>query len=390
MHNRRIFNRTICLIFPLALMLTCGPKQDSVDRIIEDGVEVVLNHLEPYVIKGEPTSLILEKEYTIDTESEEIVEIGLNDIWTFDVDSTGDIFILYRQGAENCIFRFNSGGEFVSSFGRTGEGPGEMQSPLSLQAINREIVISALGKILFYSREGEYLKEIPKKAAQIGVIVLENGNFLIRERIRDDTDYSVQHLGEILYDPDFHKLEEIVRVTAPSPYKGDGLRAIMPYLHSCGSGKEIYVGDSESGYEVRVFDIHGDLLRKIRKDNDPVPIGPEDRQQILKPFEGMREELKRRIYMPENFPPFQRMFFTDDSGRLFVMTYEKGQTPREYIYDIFNPDGIYISRIGLDNHGRIGVQVRPLPILSRNGFLYYVREKDSGFKELIVSKMVWQ
>ena len=35
----------------LILISNCGPRQQGVDRIIEDGIEVVLNHMEPYEIE---------------------------------------------------------------------------------------------------------------------------------------------------------------------------------------------------------------------------------------------------------------------------------------------------------------------------------------------------
>jgi hypothetical protein len=39
----------------LCLLVCCTPKQDEVERINEDGVEVILNHREPYVIYGAKT-----------------------------------------------------------------------------------------------------------------------------------------------------------------------------------------------------------------------------------------------------------------------------------------------------------------------------------------------
>ena len=54
---------------------------------MEDGVEVIVNHLEPYKIKGEPSTLHLEEKFTLDTERDEIAEIGLTDTQDFDVDS---------------------------------------------------------------------------------------------------------------------------------------------------------------------------------------------------------------------------------------------------------------------------------------------------------------
>ena len=63
--------KIILLISIISLFIHCGLKQEEVERIIEDGVEVVINHFEPYKIKGEPSSLIFEKEISIDMERDD-------------------------------------------------------------------------------------------------------------------------------------------------------------------------------------------------------------------------------------------------------------------------------------------------------------------------------
>lgn len=69
--------------------MSCGPKQEQekIEMVFEDGVEVVINHLEPYKIKDQPSSLHLEKEFAIDTESDEMAEIGLVGMSNFNIDS---------------------------------------------------------------------------------------------------------------------------------------------------------------------------------------------------------------------------------------------------------------------------------------------------------------
>ena len=57
------------------------------ERYLEDGVEVVLNYLEPYRIEGEPSNLFLRKETVIDTEDQEKIRVGLTEIDSFDIDS---------------------------------------------------------------------------------------------------------------------------------------------------------------------------------------------------------------------------------------------------------------------------------------------------------------
>jgi hypothetical protein len=105
----------------------CGPKYKKVEKIIEDEVEVVLNHLEPYKIKGESGNLLLENEFSIDTENEDMLKIGLTDIETFDVDQDGNIFVIRWRTTENYLFKFDSKGNFIKSFMRFGQGPGEIE-----------------------------------------------------------------------------------------------------------------------------------------------------------------------------------------------------------------------------------------------------------------------
>lgn len=382
--------KTVLFILMLFLLIHCRPKQDEIERTMENGVEVVVNHLEPYKIKGDPSILHLEEEFVIDTEKDEIAQLGLTDIWNIDVDSEKNIYLLHLQSKENCIFKFNKEGQFISSFGRKGQGPGEVQYPIFFQVQNNEIAVTDPTKVVFFSKNGKFLKEISKDANKLSAIFLKNGNYLVRERIRDLSDSAARHIGLRLYDSEFNEIKEIDRVTNPNPFRGNGYRATLPYIHTCVLGEKVFEGNSERGYEIHVYDLNGNLIKKIKKEYRPVPINEEDEERILKLFERMPEEIKETIYFPDNFPPFQRLFFTDDEGRLFVMTYEKGKKPREFIYDIFNSEGAFIGRIGFDNYGQDAMQMGPLPAISKNGLLYYVREKESGYKELVVYSMSWE
>ena len=68
--------KKLCIIMLLALILCfmvgCQDKAANVERFMEDGVEVIVNHLEPYKIRGEPSTLFLEETFTIDTERQDI------------------------------------------------------------------------------------------------------------------------------------------------------------------------------------------------------------------------------------------------------------------------------------------------------------------------------
>ena len=95
---------------------------------MKDGVEIVLNRIEPYSIKGELSTFTLEEEFSIDTEDDKIAELGLTDIGGyFDADSNGNVYLVNPKGNESIIFQFDRDGNFISSFSRRGQGPGELQ-----------------------------------------------------------------------------------------------------------------------------------------------------------------------------------------------------------------------------------------------------------------------
>ena len=119
--------KTWCLLLCFTFFLSCGPKQNKVEKIVEDGVEVVINHLEPYKVEGIEATLILEQEMIIDTESNEIVETGLVDMEAFDVDKAGNLYIILWTSNENFVYKFDNRGKFVKSFVRRGQGPGEIE-----------------------------------------------------------------------------------------------------------------------------------------------------------------------------------------------------------------------------------------------------------------------
>jgi hypothetical protein len=76
------------------------------------------------------------------------------------------------------------------------------------------------------------------------------------------------------------------------------------------------------------------------------------------------------------------------------MTYEEGKKPLSFKYDIFNADGNFIGRTELENYGRSPYSYNGLPlpfnVVSKNNLIYCLREKESGYQELVVYRMKWE
>jgi hypothetical protein len=126
-------------------------------------------------------------------------------------------------------------------------------------------------------------------------------------------------------------------------------------------------------------------LKKIRKDYKRVEVDEGFKDRVRERF-SRAPEILQKLYFSKTFPPFQSGF-ADENGYLFVMTYEKGRDEAEFIYDVFDPDGVFVARTALPNYGRYGVAETALFAMARRGRVYCFREKESGFKEIVVYKL---
>jgi hypothetical protein len=384
----------------LFLASSCGPKQGQVERIIEDDVEVVINHLEPYRIKGEPTTLTLEKVFAIDTESDKMAEIGLVEMSDFNVDSFGNIYIMLRETSGNFIFKFDKQGTFMTSFRRRGQGPGEADwgGDILIDEYDR-VIAKDMTKPMFsiFDPDGTLVKETKLGRNYSLIEYLNEGKFFIDWQEQDlENQVFRNHFG--IADGTFEKIEEFYGFEMPDRFNAERFTPVTRGFVLTASQKNIFITNYQAldSYEFLVFDIEGNLVRKIRKEYSPVPVPDNYKRLIKKRLERtpLGRELTKRMYFPPHWPP-NRYVFTDDEGRLYVMTYERDEDERKYMYDIFNAEGVFIGRMSLGNIQNRYVEDEiyhddPKKVLVKGGYLYCIQEKESGFIELVVYKMKWE
>lgn len=384
-----------CLL-TIVLLVSCKEKPPQVDKIIEDGVEVVINHVEPYSLPGVPSTLKLEEDFSIDTEKDDIVKTGLTMIESFCLDRDGNIYCMMRQSPENFIYKFDGSGKFLMSFGRKGQGPGEFDWGGDILIDEQNHVLAkdmTKEKLYAFSGEGILLQEIPLiKNFTLGQYlgsekyltwwqesdpvkpVLRNHYCISNNTLTENREFYTYELDDALRAPRWRPI-------------GGAFIVGASYDH-------VFIGNAAGGYEIFVFDFSGKLMRKIRKEYRPVPV-PEQYKELLKKVMGRvtrGQEMLNKLDLATYLPPF-RYLFTDDQGRLYVMSNE-WEGEREYWYDIFTNDGAFIGRFQLDN---IQIQyvdgkryrATPTEVIARGDRLYCLREKDSGYIALTVYRMKW-
>jgi hypothetical protein len=385
-----------CLL-TIALLVSCRAKHPQVDKIIEDGVEVVINHVEPYSLPGVPSTLKLEENFSIDTEKEEIAKTGITSIESFCLDRDGNIYFMMRDTSENFIYKFDAAGKYVKSFGRKGQGPGEF-------GFGGMVIIDGEGRVLardmtqkkcrVFTPDGVYLEDIDLGTYLQIDRLLANKTFFTWDR--DDSSgrpVLIDHFR--ISDAGLRSSREFYTYEFPDMFKAPRYVEEGSAIISGAATETIFIGDSRHGYVIRVFDLSGKLVRKIRKDFRPVPMAEEYKAMFRKNWEQMGAEgveILKKISFAANLPPF-RFLFADDDGRLFVMTNER-EGERGYWYDIFTKDGVFVGRFKLDNIQVNEIEGRryndlPLGVKTQGDRLYCLREKDSGYIALTVYRMKW-
>ncbi|UCE40128.1 MAG: 6-bladed beta-propeller [Candidatus Aminicenantes bacterium] len=375
-----------CMCLVLAMIACSSEKPTQVDTVMENGVEVVLNHIEPYRLKNSSVKLSVEREFSIDFEREDLAKKGVSEILGYDVDSSGNIFCLCNAA----IFKFDPKGNFLFKFSRKGQGPGEFSNPGRCAVSDSDefwLFDSGKYRFILFDQDGEFLKEDElkvqgdlwgynqvyylddgKNIQMAAPLDFEEANPVYRLLVQDAKSGKIQAIPDQLED------ENPMR----SPRHNLLHEKLLYQVGQC----NIYVYSQQNPqFEINIYDYSGTPQRRIHKQYEKIRIDEEFKAKRWEWFKKhpMSRVHKMQGYFPDFYPPIKD-FHVDSQGGIFVETYDKGEDPDAVVVDIFNPDGAYISRTTL---------TKSLSKRFKHDRLYALHEKESGFQELIVSSLGW-
>ncbi len=376
-----------CMCLILSTIACSSEKSTQIDTVMENGVEVVLNHLEPYNLKGEPAQLTIDREFSIDFEREDLAELGLSEILGYDVDSSGNIYCL----CDSAIFKFDPKGNFLFKFSRKGQGPGEISYPARCAISDLdEFWVYDYGKYRFihFGHEGEFLREteleVEGNLYGMGQVYYLDENTTLQLAAPLERDEAIISFHLILQNAGSRSNIALPdKLDVENPFKSPQFNLLNQQLLYHVAQRKIYVYCQQNPqFEINIYDFAGTPQKRIRKQYQKVSLDEEFKRKRREWFSKhpLSRKHKMQGYFPDYYPPIQD-FHVDSQGRIFVETYERGEDPDAVVVDIFNPNGAYISRTTL---------TKSLLKLFKNDRLYAMHEKDSGFQELIVSILGWE
>lgn len=237
--------------------------------------------------------------------------------------------------------------ELMIKFGRKGEGPGEILSipnyPTRVTGFRDYILVEGINKILYFSREGKFLKELRKPAGTTQLVPIGR-NFVAKRIVPSEDNRTVD--GVIyLYDSNLKQIKSLYRQKwvqqgAPPTIKLD---VVGDFVHFRICNEKIFIEESPRGFIISVFDDNGAELYQINKTFEPLKISAEHREKLINNLKedpwvkpqiralGGWNEVKKIIQLqfPDHFPPIQNLDVSDN--KLLVLTFREKQNKQEYI-----------------------------------------------------------
>ncbi len=292
--------------------------------------------------------------------------------WYIVVDEEGNIYVM--DAGDTCVKIYDDHGKYLSSVGRKGQGPGELQNPNSIHLIsgNRLVFEDFYRCLNIYAKEGQFINS--RSTANLGFIdVLVTPENRIVARVNAVT--SGQNGKELrVYDGQL-KLLRTLLFMPEEPHDRQVARPFAGGFHLVLSQFDRAVVCYKDDYEIEIHDIRGDSNMCVRKEYDRIKITKEEIDEVTKKMRG------RRIDIPAYHPAVQGIS-GDDEGRIYVKTFERTKDGVSFYYDVFDREGRYLVKVPILRSAA--------PQVWKNRKMYCLEQDEDGFQKVKRYSVLWQ
>jgi len=396
--KRMLENRFAVAILFVALLSACSGTDNKTvvpDHILE--MENVTIFSEEDFENSDTIRLIKDQEFG-DSD-----DLFFANVMGFITDESGRVYIWDVAPGTLTIHLFSSDGDYITSLGRSGRGPGEFNSICCLKIRSNElhVVDQSLSRVTVYSTDSLDLLETVSidqnslnSAAQIEGKRLLNHYFLDDEtrllgfmrpqRNFEDTPGSVHYFTA---DTAYQKLgEEILKqdqiLEVWGDWNGNRIMKLFPFL------KKPLITVTPSG---RIFFADSDefLIRELNREGDviggfyyPIPRIPVTREDARNSANEMTKDIAEKVELPDSWPVIQSMW-SDDSGRLWISTFTEAEDELEWW--VVETDGELIGKFSWPGNRDASPYISGSTFTHIRGDHYYTREVDeeSGLQSVV-------
>jgi hypothetical protein len=305
----------------------------------------------------------------------------------------GDIYLFDRRHFK--FFVLDKNGKPKFSFGTKGEGPGEIKYMLGFYLVDNELVVSDLGKVIYFNLEGKFENSVPTSST-IGVapLLFIDKNHLIKTRLALNSGLNAAPEALEIFDLAAKTTSYLAGDPVPDNKKSTN-QGVMVMINIGNSelerkpgfvvgkfGDKILWGKNDtylvkacdfSGKELFAFSLEGRKQKKITPECKELIVS---RMTFRTQGGPSEEEIKKR--MVKSFPDESTYFSQLEPGHdglIYVYTSDAVRENGQEI-DIFSSSGQYLyhADIALSAADRIVAN----GVVFKGDFLYLAVEEASG------------
>ena len=314
------------------------------------------------------------------------------------VSDDGTVYVNDPKSRKN--YMFNKDRQFIKSFARRGEGPGEVRNQGPFFLVNDKIIIPEWGRVHYFSKNGDYIESKAFTGVQrMPVFFLDENEFVLVSAVpQDEPDGIGEITAQNLQSSKMTVIKKFPMFMGGTAGSGEnelhilfnGLSPIMVVGYDPVQ-KKIYYGNSDS-YLIYVTDLKGNQLNSFsfsvqrKKSKVPADIKKERFEGLYKSFpKDVIDQLYKSV--PDEATFFNRIDIVNGLVYVFV-PYVVPTTPQQEV-DIFSLDGKYLYRGVIRVGGDLNIVFSVFKnLIIKNNHLYVVVEDKDGIRKVAKYKVV--
>jgi hypothetical protein len=304
----------------------------------KNGVETIENPISPPVSLKKTSHFKLKEDLVIGRESER-TDYVFGSLIAVCVDAPGNIYALDNKDVSVKVFDGN--GQFLYSFARKGQGPGELGLPMDIIIVENSLVaIPEFGnnRISYFKKSGEFIRSISLGKYRMWQFIIDSKHHIYGENL------NLPSMELLLFDKNMNLTGKVASFLLENTENPPPLQLYQRFRFALNS-KDQLIWARNDGYTMNLVDEKLQIFRTISRDFVPVKVTSafvRNELHKMNPERRLPEQIKIPRHWPKNLPVIDSIL-CDDRDNLFIRTNERDE--KEGIYhDVFDKHGRYFQK----------------------------------------------
>jgi len=262
----------------------------------------------------------------------------------------GDDMVIV-EGATVSIYSLKNN-KLIKKFGTLGEGPQEFKLlpggfGLEVTIFPDFVFVNSIGKISYYTRQGEFIKE--KKVNSLGRMTPFGDNFVGNSLVAGKS--QGPEMGFNLFDQEGNKSKELCSLPMPV-FKGknatllDMISKVIPQYQT--AGDRVYVA-GKKGLEINIYDKEGNAVGSLKHNVPLLKLSAGEKKELFNAYaihplyKLFWDAVKDAVVISDEFPAYKVMVV--EQSRIYVQTFTRKNNTTQFL--IFDLNGKFIKSVFL-------------------------------------------